>query len=72
MREVASHWPGRIFLLVLALSTIAVIYLVASGFLEQQVVVAGWITLPLLVGAVYVVVWLLAYLVYFFGFWPYR
>lgn len=72
MREVASHWPGRIFLLVLSLSTVAVIYLVATGFLEQTVIVAGWITLPLMVGVVYVLVWLVAYLIYFFRFWPYR
>ncbi len=72
MREIAGHWPGRIFLLVLALSIIVMSVLVASGLTEAPVLLFGWMTMPLVMGVVFVFVWLIAYLIYFFNFWPYR
>ena len=54
------------------LSTVAVIGVVAAGVLENTVVLFGWMTFPLVLGAAYIIVWLIAYLVYFFRFWPYR
>ena len=72
MREIWEHTPGRIYLIVLVVSVIGVLYLIGSGLLERKVLVLGFITMPLLVGAGFVVVWLIAYLIYFFRFWPYR
>jgi len=72
MREIAGHWPGRIFLLVLALSIIIMGVLVAAGFTEMQVLLFGWMTMPLVLGSAFVIIWLIAYLIYFFKFWPYR
>ncbi len=72
MREMWTHWPGRIFLSVLALSVVGMFAAIAMGLLERQVLVLGWMTMPLLAGVVFIAIWLLAYLVYFFRFWPYR
>lgn len=77
MREIAGHAAGRIFLAVLTLSIIAMFAAVSSGMMETApgeapVLVFGWMTLPLVVGVLFVLVWLVAYLVYFFKFWPYR
>ncbi len=72
MREMFEHRAGRIYLSMLLLSIIGMIGVIFSGVLEQKVLVFGFITLPLLVGIVFVLVWLAAYLVYFFKFWPYR
>lgn len=72
MREMWRHWPGRIFLLVLALSVLGMFAAIGLGLLERQVLVFGWMTMPLLVGVAFISIWLLAYLVYFFLFWPYR
>ncbi len=32
----------------------------------------GWMTLPFLSGVVFLLVWLVAYLIYFFAYWPFR
>ncbi|AFG37380.1 hypothetical protein [Spirochaeta africana] len=77
MREIAGHWPGRIFLLVLLASIIGMAVVVAQGHTEtaegaDPVLLFGWMTMPLVIGIVFVLVWLVAYLVYFFKFWPYR
>ncbi len=72
MREIAGHWPGRIFLLVLLLSVIVMSVLVVSGATESPVLLFGWMTMPLVLGVVFVLIWLVAYLIYFFNFWPYR
>jgi len=72
MREIWNHRPGRVFLSVLALSVLAMFAAIAMGLLERQVLVLGWMTMPLVAGVVFIAVWLVAYLVYFFRFWPYR
>ena len=72
MREIWQHTPGRIFLAFLVASVVGVMVVIGSGLLEQKVLVLGFITMPLLVGAGFVVVWLIAYLIYFFRYWPYR
>jgi hypothetical protein len=38
----------------------------------EPIIVFGWMTMPLVVGILFVVFWLIAYLIYFFFFWPYR
>lgn len=70
MREIFSHGTGRIFLLVLLVSTIAMLYV--PKFFGRQHLFFGWMTLPFLSGVIFMLVWLVAYLVYFFLFWPYR
>jgi hypothetical protein len=50
---------------------------VGMGFMEtpegaDPILVFGWITMPLAAGIVFILVWLIAYLIYFFRFWPYR
>ncbi len=72
MREIAGHWPGRIFLLVLLLSVVVMAVLVAQGITETDVLLFGWMTMPLVLGIGFILVWLVAYLIYFFHFWPYR
>lgn len=72
MREIWEHRPGRIYLLVLLASIIGVLVVIGLGLLEIKIVLFGFVTMPLLVGALFVIVWLVSYLVYFFKFWPYR
>ena len=72
MREIWQHRPGRIYLLVLLVSIIGVLVVIAAGLLEIKILLLGFVTMPLLVGALFVIVWLLSYLIYFFKFWPYR
>ena len=72
MREIWEHTPGRIYLASLVISVVAMILVIASGLLEAKVVVLGFMTMPLVVGALFVVFWLIAYLIYFFVYWPYR
>ena len=77
MIEVARHWPGRIFLLVLLLSVIGFIVFLVTGGTDapvegEPIVLFGWMTMPLFSGFVFVLIWLVSYLIYFFGFWPYR
>lgn len=72
MREMWSHGAGRIFLAVLSLSIIGMFAVIGAGLLERTVLVFGWVTMPLLVGAVFIGIWLIAYLIYFFRCWPYR
>ena len=77
MIEAARHWPGRIFLLVLLLSIIGFIVFLVTGGTDAPaeggpVVLFGWMTMPLLSGLAFVLVWLVSYLIYYFGFWPYR
>ena len=72
MREIAGHWPGRIFLLVLLLSVVVMSVLVAAGATEAPILLFGWMTMPLVLGVAFVLIWLVAYMIYFFKFWPYR
>ena len=70
MREMLKHTPGWIYLGVLFLSIVGMLYV--TRFFTMKVVLFGWMTLPLFAGFVFVLFWLVAYLIYFFGFWPYR
>ncbi len=70
MREVFGHWPGRIFLLVLLLSVVGLFFV--TPLFSKPVIIMGWITLPFAAGVVFILVWLCAYLVYYFKYWPFR
>ena len=77
MREIIGHAAGRVYLAVLFLSIVVVVAFVVRGGLETPAgeapfLLFGWMTMSLVAGALFVVVWLIAYLVYFFFFWPYR
>ena len=77
MLEMTGHTPGKIFLAVLALSVVLMMVFVGMGYMEADpgedpVLLFGWMTMPLVAGVVFVLIWLAAYLVYFFKFWPYR
>jgi hypothetical protein len=77
MKEIASHAAGRIYLIALLLSVIGFIAFLALGGANapetgEPIVVFGWMTMHLVAGAIFVVYWLVAYLIYFFRFWPYR
>jgi hypothetical protein len=70
MREIAGHTAGRIFLAVLFLSIIVMLYI--PKFFFQERIYFGFMTLPFLSGILFLLLWLVAYLIYFFFFWPYR
>ena len=70
MREMVRHTAGWIFITVLFASTVALMYV--TRFFTSPVLVFGWMTLPLAAGVAFTLVWLAAYLIYFFKFWPYR
>jgi hypothetical protein len=70
VREMLKHNAGRVFVIVLFLSIVGMLFV--TRYFTSKVVVFGWITLPLFSGIIFVLVWLVAYLVYFFKFWPYR
>lgn len=77
MKEMMRHNPGRIYLIALLLSIVVFIALLVMGVTDaneagEPVVVFGWMTMPLFVGVLFVLFWLVAYLIYFFVFWPYR
>jgi hypothetical protein len=77
MREIAGHSAGKIFLLVLLLSVVAFAVAIFTGVTQapaegEPILVFGWITMPLAIGVLFVLFWLVAYLIYFFRFWPYR
>jgi hypothetical protein len=70
MREILKHTPGKIFIGVLFVSIAGMLFV--TRYLTSKILVLGWMTLPLFVGFVFVVVWLIAYMIYFFKFWPYK
>lgn len=70
MREIFRHTAGRVFLTILLLSIIAMLYI--PKFFFQERIYFGFMTLPFLSGILFLLVWLIAYLIYFFFFWPYR
>ncbi|TVR05574.1 MAG: hypothetical protein EA403_02275 [Spirochaetaceae bacterium] len=77
MREILAHTPGKIYLLILLLSIVIMAVAVGMGALDTPadgvpILVFGWMTMPLAMGVVFVIVWLIAYLIYFLKFWPYR
>ena len=70
MREILRHTPGRIFIAILFISIVGMMFV--TRYFSSSILVFGWITLPLAAGIVFVIVWLVAYLIYFFKYWPYR
>ena len=70
MREIMRHRPGKIFLIVLLISLLIMLYI--PKFFFQQYLFFGFITLPFLSGVLFLLVWLVAYLIYFFRYWPFR
>ncbi len=77
MREIFGHTAGRLFLLFLLATMIALVSAVLAGALETAegeapVLWFGWITPPLALGILFVLAWLAAYWIYFTFFWPYR
>ena len=77
MKEMMRHTPGRIYLIALLLSVVVFIAVLFMGLTEtpeggEPLVVFGWMTMPLVIGVLFVLFWLVAYIVYFFFFWPYR
>jgi hypothetical protein len=77
MKEIIRHTAGRIYLIALLLSVVGFIAALVIGVTEtpesgEPIVVFGWMTMPLFVGVLFVLFWLVAYIIYFFFFWPYR
>jgi hypothetical protein len=70
MREIIRHTPGKIFLGVLFISIVGMLFV--TRYFTNKILIFGWMTLPIFAGFVMVAVWLIAYLIYFFKFWPYR
>ena len=70
MREIVKHTPGRIYLAVLLLTIVGMLY--AVRYFSQKILVFGILPLPFFVGICFLVIWAIAYLVYFFKYWPYR
>ncbi len=77
MVEMTRHTAGRIYLIALLLSVVGFIALLAMGVTTtpagaEPIVLLGWMTMPLVIGIGFVLYWLVAYVIYFFFFWPYR
>jgi hypothetical protein len=77
MKEMTRHAAGRIYLIALLLSVVVFIAVLFMGITDapesgQPVVLFGWMTMPLVIGVLFVIFWLVAYILYFFFFWPYR
>lgn len=77
MVEMTRHTAGRVYLIALLLSVVGFIALMAVGVTTTPagagpILVLGWMTMPLVVGIGFVLYWLVAYVIYFFFFWPYR
>lgn len=70
MREIIGHKAGRVFLIILFISLIVMLYIPHVFF--DEFLFMGFITSPFLAGIVLLLIWLIAYLLYFFLFWPYR
>lgn len=77
MNEMTRHAAGRIYLIALLISIIGFIVFLVMGGTDtpegaEPILVFGWMTMPLVAGVLFVVFWLVAYIIYFFFFWPYR
>lgn len=71
MREITRHTPGKLFLFVLLASLFFCVAILPFLF-EPNAVLFGWLTVPMLSGAVLMLVWLVAVVIYLGRFWPYR
>ena len=77
MKEMTRHTAGRIYLILLLLSIVGFIVFLSAGGTQAAdngvpILLFGWMTMPLVGGVLFVLFWLIAYLIYFFFFWPYR
>ncbi|POR05470.1 hypothetical protein AU468_00935 [Alkalispirochaeta sphaeroplastigenens] len=77
MREMLGHGPGKVYLLFLLATVVALAATVFTGLLElppggEPILIFGWMTMPLFTGVSFVAAWLVSYVIYFFFFWPYR
>lgn len=70
MREIIGHKAGKVFLLILAVSIVVTLYV--PRFFFKEILFFGFITLPFLTGVILLLIWLVAYLIYFFFLWPFR
>ena len=70
MREILSHRAGRIFVLILALTVLGLFAI--TPLFSKPLMIMGWMSLPFAAGIVFVLIWLCAYLIYFFRYWPFR
>ena len=71
MREVWSHWPGRIFLVVI-LGSWVLAHTVVQTLFERDTVLFGWMPSPIAVGIGIFIIWLVAFSIYLSRYWPYR
>jgi len=70
LREILSHRHGRVFVLVLFLAVVGLFAM--TPFFHNPITLWGWVSLPFASGIVFLAVWLIAYLIYFFKYWPFR
>ncbi|HSW35690.1 MAG TPA: hypothetical protein VLH18_03710 [Candidatus Limnocylindrales bacterium] len=71
MREITRHTPGKLFIVVLVSSLVFAVAILPFLF-EPGTLFFGWITVPVLSGAVIMLVWLVALAIYVKSYWPYR
>ncbi|KPJ58823.1 MAG: hypothetical protein AMJ46_13475 [Latescibacteria bacterium DG_63] len=70
MREIVKHNAGRIYLGVLFATVVAMLYV--TRYFTRGILVGGIVPLPFFSGVCFLLIWLIAYLIYFFKYWPYR
>lgn len=70
MRECFKHTAGKVFILILVISILGM--LIAPIFFTSCVMVFGIIPLPFFVGLVMIVIWFIAYVIYFKKYWYFR
>lgn len=72
MREISGHRPGRILILILALSLIGYIFIVPFVVQNNNYLFLGWIPLVVIFWNIQTVLWLIAIYIYTAKYWPYR
>ena len=71
MREIWSHRPGQIFLAVV-LGSWLLAHTAVQYLFESDTMLFGWMTSPIIVGVALMLLWLVAFWIYVFKYWPYR
>lgn len=56
--------------MVLLLSVIGLF--AVTPLFSRLAIIMGWISLPFAAGIIFLLIWLCAYLIYFFKYWPFR
>jgi hypothetical protein len=72
MREISSHRPGRIFLLILAVSLFWYVFIVPFVVQNNNYLFLGWIPLVVIFWNIQTILWLVATYIYTTKYWPYR